>query len=123
MRTSFLLPTPTPTPTLTPPIVEALVPAAPDLQVVVQRDWNGWQKAMTPLSALEDIPWRQPAGAPRPLIHAYVACGALVSGDVPHDCAGAGPDHRLLVCVLKCHTPALAFERLVERAAAQRQSD
>ncbi len=93
----------------------------PDLLVVVQREWNGWQKAMTPLSALEDIHWRQPAGAPRPLIHAYVACEALVSGDVPHDCAGAGPGHRLLVCVFKCHTPAEAFQRLVDRAAPQHQ--
>ena len=87
-----------------------------DLLVVVQRDWNGWMKAMTPLSALEDVHWRQPAGAPRPLIHAYVRCDALVSGMVPHDCGDTGSQHRLLVCVLKKHSLSTAFEELVRRA-------
>ena len=91
----------------------------PDLLVVVQSEWNGWQKAMAPLSALEEVHWHQPAGAPRPLIHAYTTCHALVSGSVPHDCAGAGQPHRLLVCVLKSHTAPVAFQHLVARATGQ----
>ena len=102
---------------LTPPAATT-AHSAPELLIVVQRDWTGWQKAMAPLAALEDIHWRQPAGAPRPLIHAYVACDALVSGDVPHDC-GPGEAHRLLVCVLKRHTAAIVFQRLVDRAGAR----
>jgi hypothetical protein len=84
--------------------------------VVVQRDWNGWRKAMTPAAALEQLHWRQPAGAPRPLLHAYVSCTALISGDVPHECTGAGTPHRLLVCVLKCHTAPSVYEELALRA-------
>ena len=90
--------------------------------VVVQRDWNGWRKAMTPMAALQDVHWHQPSGAPRPLIHAYVSCRDLTSGDVPHDCAGRGA-HRLLVCVLRQHTAPSVFGALVERAnAAGRQA-
>ncbi len=97
----------------------ARVGAAPALLVVVQRDWNGWRKAMTPMTALEDVHWHQPAGAPRPLIHAYVSCRDLVSGDVPHDCCGDHAfAHRLLVCVLRQHTAPSVFERLVARANA-----
>jgi len=90
--------------------------------VVVQRDWNGWRKAMTPMAALQDVHWHQPPGAPRPLIHAYVSCTELTSGDVPHDCSGRGA-HRLLVCVLRQHTAPSVFCTLVERAnAAGRQA-
>jgi hypothetical protein len=87
-----------------------------DALVVVQRDWKGWRKAMTPLHALENVHWHQPAGAPRPIIHAYVSCADLASGDVPHECGAAGAPHRLLVCVLKCHTAPSVFDELVRRA-------
>jgi hypothetical protein len=97
--------------------VSATVAQRPDALVVVQRDWNGWKKAMAPVSALEGVHWRQPQGAPRQLIHAYVNCAALVSGDVPHECADGAP-HRLLVCVLKRHTPSAVFEELAARANA-----
>jgi hypothetical protein len=86
-------------------------------QVVVQRDWSGWRKAMAPMTALESVHWRQPAGAPRPLIHAYVSCRDLISGDVPHEC-GEQAAHRLLVCILRQHTAPSVFQALVERANA-----
>jgi hypothetical protein len=86
-------------------------------QVVVQRDWSGWRKAMAPLNALEKVHWHQPAGAPRPLIHAYVSCRDLISGDVPHECTGQAP-HNLLVCILRQHTAPSVFQTLVERANA-----
>ncbi len=88
----------------------------PETLVVVQRDWNGWRKAMTPLSMLEDIHWHQPKGAPRPLIHAFVQCDAFVSGNLPHECHEAAGPHRLLVCVLKSHTAPTVFAGLVDRA-------
>ena len=84
--------------------------------VVVQHDWKGWRKAMTPVHALEDVHWHQPPGAPRRIIHAYVSCADLTSGDVPHECGEAGGPHRLLVCVLKCHTAPSVFEELARRA-------
>jgi len=101
--------------------LESISPLTPAMSaaalVVVQRDWNGWRKAMTPMAALQDVHWHQPAGAPRPLIHAYVSCRELTSGDVPHDCAGRAP-HRLLICVLRQHTAPSVFCALVERANA-----
>jgi hypothetical protein len=82
--------------------------------MIVQQDWNGWRKAWAPVSALEDVHWYQPPGAPKPLVHGYVACAALVSGQLPHDCSSA--PHRLLVCVLRQHTGSAVFDALVERA-------
>jgi hypothetical protein len=100
-----------------PSAVTATLAQRPDTLVVVQRDWNGWRKAMTPLSSLESVHWLRPPGAPRPLIHAYVNCDAFVSGDVPHECMDGSP-HRLLVCVLKKHTAPSVYDALVEKANA-----
>ena len=94
----------------------------PNALVVVQRDWKGWKKAMAPLQSLQNVHWHQPHGAPRPIIHAYVSCADLASGDVPHECSAVGAPHRLLVCVLKCHTAPSVFDELVRRAE-QRSSD
>jgi hypothetical protein len=84
--------------------------------VVVQRDWNGWRKAMVPFNALEGVHWRRPTGAPRPLIFGYVSCDSLLSGEIPHECGDATAPHRLLVCVLKCHTGPSVFQELVKAA-------
>jgi hypothetical protein len=90
--------------------------------VVVQRDWNGWKKAMAPASALQDVHWRQPAGAPRPMLHAYVSCAALISGMVPHECSEDAAPHRLLVCVLKCHTVPSVYDQLARLADEHAQT-
>jgi len=87
-------------------------------EVVVQRDWNGWHTASARLGDLEQVHWRQPAGAARPLIHAFVTCSNLLRGDVPHECSAASAPHRLLICVLKSHTAPMVFDELVRRAAA-----
>ena len=86
--------------------------------VVVQRDWNGWRTATVGAGALEDIHWRQPHGAPRPLIHAYLSCSTVRPGDLDHQCDRTSAPHRILVCVLKCHTPAKVFAELGDRASA-----
>jgi len=101
--------------------IPPLTAASPSTLVVVQRDWSGWRKAMTPMAALENVHWHQPVGAPRPLIHAYVSCRDLTSGDVPHDCVDQAA-HRLLVCVLRQHTAPSVFCALVERANAAGRS-
>jgi hypothetical protein len=105
----------------TPPVAPAagvITAQRPELLVVVQRDWNGWRKAMAPFGALQDVHWHQPPGAPRPLIHAFVGCDRIVSGDVPHECTAGTHPHRLRVCVLKCHTPPEAFQLLTVLAGA-----
>ena len=88
-----------------------------DQFVVVQSEWNGWRTAVVHAVDLESPHWLQPAGAPRPLLHAYVPCSAIVSGEVAHDC-GSAP-HRLHVCVLKKHTAPAMFEVLARMADAQ----
>ncbi|MFN7914176.1 MAG: hypothetical protein U0Q55_02465 [Vicinamibacterales bacterium] len=85
------------------------------LLVVVQRDWNGWRKALVPLSSIEDVHWHQPQGAPKALVHGYVSCRDLMSGDVPHECNGSEA-HRLRVCVLRQHTVPSLFDLLAARA-------
>jgi hypothetical protein len=67
---------------------------------------------------LEDIHWFQPKGALRPLIHAYVRCTTLLSGDIPHDCPSTATPHRLHVCILKRHTADSVFE-LLSRLASE----
>jgi hypothetical protein len=88
-----------------------------DQLVVVQGEWNGWRTAVVHAVDLESPHWLQPAGAPRPLLHAYVPCTAIVSGEVAHDC-GSAP-HRLHVCVLKKHTAPAMFETLARMADTQ----
>ena len=85
--------------------------------VVVQREWNGWRTGMALLNDLHDIHWHQPPGAPRPLIHAYLSCSQLQSGNLPHDCEQRSAPHQLLVCLLKSHTAPWVFEDLARRAS------
>jgi hypothetical protein len=86
--------------------------------VVVQRAWSEWRTALVRVSDLEDVHWFRPAGAVRPLIHAYVWCDRVVSGRLSHDCAKSPCPHRVLVCLLKSHTTGYVFEELSRRANA-----
>jgi hypothetical protein len=98
--------------------------AWPDAEVVVQVDWSGWRTARVRLAALEDIHWRQPAGARLPLIHAFVPCPEVGTGVLEHACEATTRPHAILVCVLKSHTSPRIFAVLAraadERATAPR---
>jgi hypothetical protein len=72
-----------------------------EVLVQVRCAWNAWRTAEVRVADLRDIHWLQPAGAPRPLLHAYVDCNKLVSGQISHDCGGTSRPHKLLICVLK----------------------
>ena len=87
-----------------------------DALVIVQQQWNGWRTATTRLRDLEQVQWKQPAGAPRPLIHAHVRCDRIVSGQLPHDCSSSTHPHEVMICVLKSHTAVDVFDALVRRA-------
>jgi hypothetical protein len=87
-----------------------------DAILAVQSEWNGWRTAMVRVSQLENVHWAQPAGAPRPLIHAFVHCDRLHSGQITHPCDRTPPPHRLLVCILKSHAQARVFQELARRA-------
>ena len=84
--------------------------------VVVQRAWSEWRTALVRVSDLEAVHWFRPAGAVRPLIHAYVWCDRVVSGRLSHDCTKSACPHRVLVCLLKSHTTGCVFEELARRA-------
>lgn len=93
-----------------------------DALAVVQREWNGWRTAMIRVADLRDVHWRQPPGAPRPLLHATVRCDRLLSGDIAHDCDTKSGPHDVVVCLLKRHSSPGVFEALSRRADADSQS-
>jgi len=89
-----------------------------DAIVRIQSEWNGWHAAEVKLDDLEAIHWLQPTGAPHPLLHAYVSCACLASGDIPHDRGRTPCPHRIRVCVLKRHVVPSVYAELAQRADA-----
>jgi hypothetical protein len=85
------------------------------LFVPVRCAWNAWQTAEVLVDDLHEIHWYQPAGAPRPMLHAYVDC-TKTRGQIAHDCSPMSAPHRLLVCVLKRHAAPPAYSELVRLA-------
>jgi hypothetical protein len=96
------------------------MPTKQESLVRVHREWNGWRSAEVRLGDLQGVHWLQPKDAPAPLLHAYVQCTDIVSGDIPHDCDKPSLPHRLLVCVLKRHAIPTAYLDLAGQADAQR---
>jgi len=105
-----------PQPAVDPPASWSPISHLNDAMVSVQSDWNGWRTAMARVGDLDDVHWRQPPGAPRPLIHAIISCDRFHSGELDHQCGLTGAPHRLLVCILKSHTALPIFEQLCARA-------
>lgn len=91
-----------------------------DELISVQLAWDDWHTAMVPRSDLRDIHWHQPSRAPRPLLHGYVACSSIVSGNIPHDCQSQSAPHQLSVCILKKHILATVYSDLSRRANERR---
>jgi hypothetical protein len=89
-----------------------------DRLIEVRGAWNAWRTAEVPVGSLVDVHWAQPAGAPRPMVHAYTFCSDIVTGDIPHDCASTPGTHRLLVCVLKRSVSPPIYAELVRQADA-----
>jgi hypothetical protein len=87
-----------------------------DLLLCVHAAWNGCPSAHVRLANIRDLHWRRPPGAPRPLLHAYIACPDVVSGSIPHACDQETGPHRMLVCILKRHTMAGVYDLLASRA-------
>ena len=87
--------------------------------VQVRCAWNAWRTAEVRVGDLHDVHWLQPAGAPRPLLHAYVDCTDLLTGEIPHDCTSANAPHRLLICVLKRYAAPQAYTELAHVADHQ----
>jgi len=90
--------------------------------VRVQREWSGWRSAEVSIDDLEQVHWRQPAGAPHRFLSAYVSCQRLAGTDIAHDCAGRSGPHQILVCVLKRHVIPSVYAEIERRAAAADES-
>jgi len=87
-----------------------------DVTVSISAPWDDWRSAQVRLDDLCDPHWHQPAGAPRPLLHAYVSCGRIVSGELPHVCDPSSAPHRIRVCILKKHNTSSAYSEVERRA-------
>jgi hypothetical protein len=85
-----------------------------DAVVQVRRGWNAWRTAEVRLGDLEDVHWHQPAGAPRAIVHAFVASNTIAGNDLRL----TRTRERVLVCVLKSCTPDSVYTELARRADA-----
>jgi hypothetical protein len=88
------------------------------LLIRIQSEWDGWRSAEVPLGDLREVHWYQPARAPHALVHAYISCASIATGDIPHDCDRRS-SHALRVCILKSHTLPAVYAELAKRADEQ----
>jgi len=86
-----------------------------DLVVNVHDRWNGCHGADVRVGALRLVQWHRPDRAPHEMVHGYVLCSDIISGQIPHECDHRTP-HQLFVCVLKKHATAMVYDELVRRA-------
>lgn len=90
-------------------------------KVVVRRQWNSYMTGTVEESSLSGVHWDQYSGgvgakSPRPFVHAYMSCRALLDGEIAHSCLhGEGP-HRIKVCIVKKDNAKDVFERLKAQA-------
>jgi hypothetical protein len=90
-----------------------------DMLIWVQREWDGWRTAQVRLGDLQNIHWFQPPRAPRPVLHGYVSCASMTTGEIPHHCERTDRPHTLLVCVLKSHHVPSVYAEIARRAGEQ----
>ena len=82
----------------------------------VQSRWDDWRTAEVRFDDLHDVHWLQPTRAPHALVHGYVSCSNIVTGELPHRCDHPSAPHRLLVCILKKHTMPSVYAELARHA-------
>lgn len=92
------------------------MPGHDDMLIRVQSEWDGWRNAEVRFGDLRDVHWFQPPRAPHALVHGYISCSNIATGDIPHDCDRRSAPHRLLVCILKKHTIPPVYAELAQRA-------
>jgi hypothetical protein len=90
--------------------------------VRVQSDWKDWRTVEVRLRDVTGLHWLQPSGAPHALLHGYISCASIVSGEVPHRCSESSAPHRLLVCALKRRTPPAVYAIMALQADAARNA-
>jgi hypothetical protein len=93
-----------------------------DMLIRVHSEWNGWRNAEVRLGDLGEVYWIRPNRAPQAIVHGYISCSNIVTGDIPHDCDRRSASHRLLVCILKRHAIPAVYAELARRADEERAS-
>lgn len=77
----------------------------PNLELAVGQ-WNDYRDAAYRIDDASDWDWSRLSGAvnaraPRPFVHGYVSCDAMIGVELGHSCLhGKGP-HCIKVCVTK----------------------
>jgi len=74
--------------------------------VVVRRQWNDYRRAVVSVDSLSDFHWSSRSGeagaiSPRPFLHAYLSCDAIISGELSHSCLHGDGPHRIKICIVK----------------------
>lgn len=99
--------------------------AADEPMVWVRRQWNGWDGARCRLAELEHPHWSQSSGgavygfarrSPRPMVHGYVWCDAMLEGELAHSCEHGPAPHKVKVCVVAKDNDPKVMEQLKEWA-------
>lgn len=89
-----------------------------------RRHFNDWRKARYSLDAIDRPHWTSISGgvgavAPRPLLHGYDRCDAMLEGDLAHSCAHGRGLHRILVCVTKKDNDPRVYAMLAVQAGSR----
>ena|SRR5437762_3634240 len=72
-----------------------------EARIRVHERWDSWRTAEIALTALREVYWAQPNGAPRPFLHGTVHCTDLVGEHFAHVCDPASVPHPVVVCILR----------------------
>jgi hypothetical protein len=90
--------------------------------VWVRRHWCDQLHAEYRLVDLTGLHWSDNSDgyarrSPNPMVHGYVMCHQMISGDALHPCLdGQWPPHRIKVCVVAKDNPKALMVRLKARA-------
>jgi len=91
-----------------------------DVFLQVRRQWNDWRIATVKLRDFSGAHMSDQSGgvhrrSPRPFLHGYIWCDAIVEGELAHSCShGRGP-HRIKVCVVKKDNPPAVYRAALLR--------
>lgn len=93
--------------------------------VWVRRHWNDSLGALYRLDDVTNWHWTDVSGgvqtrSPRPFLHGYVMCDAMLDGDLSHSCRHGPPPHRVKICFVQKDNSRWLFEEVKRRAMPRR---
>lgn len=95
--------------------------------VWVRRHWNDSLGALYRLDDVGGWHWSSVSGgvmarSPRPFLHGYVMCDAMLDGELSHSCLHGPPPHRVKVCFVQKDNPRWLFEEVKHRVVSRGSS-